>query len=110
MTEQELLDILYNVPEAKPVFFRLYYNESGNPVTYTMQDLPGNYIEIDAATFALGPLNVRVRNGKLIEVVTMRSQKLVPGTIGTKCHPGDVSVIVTTLPNTQWNKRLYESN
>lgn len=110
MTEQELLDILYNVPDTKPVFFRLYYDESGNPVTYTMEDLPGNYIEIDAATFALGPLNVRVRNGKLIEIVTMRSQKLVPGITGTKCHSGDVSVIVTTQHNTQWNKRLYESN
>jgi hypothetical protein len=109
MTEQELLNILYNVPETKPVFFRLYYNESGNPVTYTMNDLPGDYIEIDAETFALGPLNVRVRNGKLVEIVTMRSHKLVPGTVGTKCYPGDVAVIITTAPSTQWSKQVYES-
>ena len=110
MTEKEFWNILHNAPEIKPIFFRLYYDESGKPVTYTMEDLPGNYIEIDAATFDLGPLNVRVRNGKLIEIVTMRSQKLVPGATGTKCHSKDVSIIVTTLHNTQWNKQLYESN
>ena len=110
MTEKEFWDILHNVPEPKPVFFRLYYDESGAPVTYTMEDLPGDYIEIDAATFALGPLNVRVRNKKLIEIVTVRSQKLVPGTTGTKCHSKDVSIIITTAPSTQWSKRVYESN
>jgi hypothetical protein len=110
MTEQEFWDILHNVPKTHPVFFRLYYDESGAPITYTMEDLPGNYIEIDAATFALGPLNVRVRNGKLVEIVTLRSQKLVPGAQGTACHPQDVAVIVTTAPATHWNKQLYESN
>lgn len=110
MTEKEFWEILHDVPKAKPVFFRLYYDESGAPITYTMDDLPGNYIEIDAATFALGPLNVRVRNGKLVEIVTMRSQKLVPGTTGTRCHPRDISIIVTTSPGTQWSKRVYESN
>ena len=110
MTEKEFWDILHNAPEIKPIFFRLYYDELGNPITYTMEDLPGNYIEIDAATFALGPLNVQVRNGKLIEIVTMRSQKLVPGAMGVKCHPRDVAVIVTTAPSTQWSKQIYESN
>ena len=110
MTEKEFWDILHNAPDPCPVFFRLYYDELGNPITYTMEDLPGNYIEIDAATFALGLLNVRVRNNKLIEIATMRSQKLVPGSMGVKCHSQDVAVIVTTAPNTQWNKQVYESN
>jgi hypothetical protein len=110
MTEQEFWDILHNEPVSQPVFFRLYYDELGDPITYTMEDLPGNYIEIDATTFALGPLNVRVRNGKLVEIVTMRSQKLVPGTLGIRCHPRDVAVIVTTAPSTQWSKQVYESN
>ena len=110
MTEQEFWDILHDVPEAKPIFFRLYYDELGAPVTYTMEDLPGNYIEIDAETFALAPINVRVRNGRLVEIATMRSQKLVPGTTGARCHLQDVAVIVTTDPNTLWSKQVYESN
>ena len=110
MTEQEFWDILHDASGPRPVFFRLYYDKSGAPITYTMEDLPGNYIEIDAETFALGPLNVRVHNSKLVEIVTIRSQKLVPGSVGTRCHPRDVSIIVTTAPSTQWNKKVYESN
>ena len=110
MTEQEFWDILHDVPEPQPVFFRLYHDESGAPVTYTMEDLPGNYIEIDAKTFALAPINVRVRNGQLVEIVTMQSQKLVPGMPGNKCHPRDVAVIVTTGSSIQWKKQVYESN
>lgn len=110
MTEQEFWDILHTVPSPQPVFFRLYYDDLGAPIAYTMEDLPGNYIEIDAATFALGPLNVRVRNGKLVEIVTMRSQKLVPGTAGTLCHPRDISIVVTTDPGAYWSKQVYESN
>jgi len=110
MTEKEFWDIVHNMPEPKPIFFRLYYDELGAPITYTMEDLPGNYIEIDANMFALGPLNVRVRNGKLIEIVTTRSQKLVPGLAGVRCHPQDIAVIVTTSPNTLWSKQTYESN
>jgi len=109
MTEQEFWDILHDAPNPKPVFFRLYYDELGTPVTYTMEDLPGNYIEIDAATFALSPVNVRVRNNQLVEIVTVRSQKLVPGQSGNKCHPGDVSIIVTTDNSTLWKKKVYES-
>ncbi len=109
MTEQEFWDILHNAPELKSVFFRLYYNEHGDPVIYTMEDLPGNYIEVDAETYARTPSNVRVKNGKLIEIIINRSQKIVPGNTGTPCHPHDVAVVVTDGTNTQWKKRRYES-
>jgi hypothetical protein len=110
MTEQEFWDILYAVPETKPVFYRLYYNEFGQPVTYSMEHLPGNYIEIDALTFARSPGNVRVHGGKLVEIVVTRSQKLVPTQTGTKCHAHDISIVVITEPGTHWSKKTYESN
>jgi hypothetical protein len=110
MTEQEFWDILHNVPTAKPVSYRLYYDDSGAPVTYTMDELPGNYIEVDAETFAIRPYSVRVRDGQLVEVITVQSKKLVPGSNGTQCHSSDVAVIVSTGPSTQWSKQTYESN
>jgi len=110
MTEQEFWDILYNVPKVKPVTYRLYYDESGAPVVYTMDELPGNYIEVDTETFAIRPCNVRVRNGQLVEVITVQSKKLVPGNNGTQCHPDDVAVVVSNDPSTQWSKQVYESN
>jgi hypothetical protein len=111
VTPEEFWDILHNTPEPLPVFYRLYYNDSGQPVCYSMEDLPGNYIDIDAETFGLAPLNVRVVDGRLKYITTRTSDKLVPGNTGTMCHPQSVAVVVTQH-GTPWSKQTYglESN
>lgn len=96
-------------PRPKPIFFRLYYNESGDPVSYSMEDLPGNYIDIDAEAFRLANPNVKVVDGKIVEIVRRRpNAKLQPTEQGTPCHPQDVSVVSTQEPNIKWNK-VYEN-
>jgi hypothetical protein len=50
MTEQEFWDILFDVPVTRPIFYRAYYNDQGWVECYTMEDLPGNYIDIDQTT------------------------------------------------------------
>jgi hypothetical protein len=99
------------MPEPQPVFYRLYYNDAGEPVCYSMEDQPGNYIDIDAETFGLAPLNVRVVNCMLKYITVHTSNKLVPSTTGTLCHPQSVAVVVTQngIP---WSKQTYglESN
>ena len=55
MTPEEFWSILHDIPEPKPIFWRLYYNDAGEPVCYSMEDQPGNYIDIDPETFALAP-------------------------------------------------------
>jgi len=111
MTPEEFWDILHTMPEPQPVFYRLYYNDAGQPVCYSMEDLPGNYIDIDAETFGLVPANVRVVDNKLKYITTRTSDKLVPGTSGTLCHPQNVAVIVEQN-GTPWSKQTYglESN
>jgi hypothetical protein len=101
----------------KPVFFRLYYNESGNPTFYTMEDLPGNYIEIDAATFARASPTVRVVNGKLVELPRQQITKLVPvsdSIDGVACDPRNVAVVVDNtqplVPYTKWSLKTYETS
>ena len=89
-------------PEPAPIFFRLYYNERGEPVSYSMDHLPGNYIEIDAETYHRSSSNVRVVDGKLVPVVYKRPiSKLTPSTAGTPCHPTNVSVIVLSSQDHQ---------
>ena len=111
MTPEEFWSILHNMPEPKPVFFRLYYDADGKPLFYSMEDLPGTYIEIDQKTFARGSMNVRVRDGKLVEITWATTTKLVPGDSGTPCHPNNVAVVVAEdQPHQRWSKQTYETN
>jgi hypothetical protein len=111
MTPEELIKLFQSAPEPVPPFFRLYHNADGVPLFYSMEDVPGTYIEIDQATFARSSSNVRVRDGKLVEVTWSTTTKLVPGNSGSPCHPDNVAVIVAEdLPHTRWSKRTYESN
>ena len=101
-TENFWLALAEPVPEPAPIFFRLYYNEHGEPVSYSMEHLTGNYIEIDAETYQRSSFNVRVVDGKLVPVVYKRpTSKLTPGTAGTPCHPTNISVIVLSSQDHQ---------
>ena len=99
-------------PELKPVFYRLYYNDNGSLICYSMEDLPGNYIELDVDTYRRSPSNVRVVDGKLKEfqpkgLVT----KLKPGgPLGTPCHPADISIVVDqNQPHIKWSLETDEA-
>jgi len=98
-------------PDPKPIFYRLYYRDDGTPICYSMEDLPGNYIELDLETYCRSPSHVRVINGKLKEfqpggVVT----KLKPTGAGTPCHPADISIVVDlNQPHVNWSLETNET-
>ena len=111
MTPKQLQQLFQATPEPLPLFYRLYHDEHGRPLFYSMEDCPGTYIEIDQATFARSASNMRVRDGKLVEVTWATTTKLVPGNSGSPCHPDNVAVIVAEdQPHTRWSKQTYESN
>jgi hypothetical protein len=100
-------------PNIKPlkIFYRLYYNDHGYPLFYSMEDLPGNYIDIDAKTYAESASQVRVINGQILKNVAPASTKLVPSSHGIACDPRDVCVVVNEAQsNTKWNLNTYEQN
>jgi hypothetical protein len=105
MNEEEFWTILQAIPEPKPIFYRLYYNNTGAPIIYSMEALLGNYIEVDQSTYVLAPFNVKVIDGKLVyikSVVTVK--KLQPSNVGTACDPQDVCIVVNTdQPHVKWN-------
>jgi hypothetical protein len=111
MTPEQLQQMFQAIPEPPKPFFRLYYDANGTPLFYSMEDVPGTYIEIDQETFARGSMNVRVRDGRLIEITWKTTTKLVPGNSGSPCHPDNVAVIVAEDQlHTRWSKKTYESN
>lgn len=97
----------YDWPPPKPIFFRLYHDGAGNPLLYTMEDLPGKYVEVTAEQYARANFSVRILDGKMQELepeVNMR--KLRPGSDGTPCHLGDVSIVVPeNNAHQKWKKR-----
>jgi hypothetical protein len=105
MTEEEFWQILHAPVESKPIVYRLYYDDTGSPIIYSMEELLGNYIEVDQLTYVLAPFNVRVTNSKLVyikPVITVK--KLQPTDLnGTACDPRDVCVVVDTNdPHVKW--------
>ena len=112
MTPEEFWAILHDVPEVVTPLYRLYYNDQGEPLFYSQEDLPGNYIDIDAKIFAQSPSHVRVVNGQLINLTTRKVfRKLVPAEQGTACDTRDVCVVVTEQePHIKWTVKTYETD
>jgi hypothetical protein len=100
----------YTWPESKPVFFRLYYDDAGHPLCYSMEDHSGKYIEITAEQYAESSGRVIVKNGKLVKQYQTTTSKLVLAQHGTPCHPQDVTIIVDSEPNQKWNLKTYDNN
>lgn len=82
-------------PADRPISYRLYYNPDGTPKCYTMDDLPGKYIEVDKETYIAHLWNVRVVDNRLCVIpIKQKISKLKPSTDeGVVCHPKDVCVI-----------------
>jgi hypothetical protein len=91
------------VEVTEPVY-RLYHDDLGEPLFYSMDVVPGNYIDVDPDTFRAGPVNVKVVDGQLTIIKTNTVHKLIPGTIGTACHPQDIAVVVDeSEPHVKWS-------
>lgn len=110
MTPEELTVLFQQLPDPKPVFYRLYHDDAGNPLFYSMADTPGTYIEIDCETFVKNSMHVKVVNSKVIEVTWKVTNKVVPSNMGVACDPRDVAIVVNgNTPNQKWNRKTYES-
>jgi hypothetical protein len=100
----------WNPEPAKPVYFRLYYNENGEPICYSHEDLPGNYIDVTPMDCAISSMDVRVVNSQLVKIQPRtRVTKLIPSKSGTPCHPQDVA-IVTTGTAQHWKRKINETD
>jgi hypothetical protein len=106
MTPEEFWSILHVAPESTPVFYRLYYNDIGAPIIYSMENIPGNYIDVAPDVYASAPFNVKVVNNQLIHITPpITVKKLQPSKLkGTACSPCDVCIVVNSeQEHIKWN-------
>lgn len=100
----------YTWPTVEPVFFRLYHDDNGYPVCYSMQDLAGSYIDITAEQYAQNNYRVRIKHGKLVPHITTRTSKLIPTSSGIPCDPNDITIVVTAESCQKWKLKTYDHN
>jgi len=95
------------------VEFKLYYDDNGDCICYTCENLEGNYIVVDTEVFAEARPDVKVINGVLIKPSSIaKIVKLVPSNIGTTCAIENILMIVDDSYDGEtitWEEKLYES-
>ncbi len=98
-------------PLVAKVSYRLYHDENGVPLFYSMEDLPGLYIEIDKETYQQGRYDVVITQDKKIKRLNNyhnMPRKLAPSdSTGTPCHNTNV-MIVDPESTTYWKLKIYE--
>ena len=112
MDEQEFLKFwqTHAWPDIKPVFWRLYHDAQGQPICYSMEDLPGTWIDVTPEEYQLADLHVRVINRRIHKLNGTTSRKLVhDNESGTPCHPEDITIVVSPDQTNQRWKIRYEN-
>ena len=97
------------LPEPR-IEHRVYFDDRGALLFYSMEDLPGNYVVVDAEFFSGSPTNVCFRDGELVVITPDISAKLVPGTHGVSCDDRDISVVRDHGNCLKWTKKYYDQH
>jgi len=94
------------------VEFRLYYDDNGDIICYSCENLEGNYLVIDAQTYAECRFDLRVIDGELVKLSSkVNIIKLVPDKSGISCPIEDNAIIVDDSysgETLKWKTKIYE--
>ncbi len=116
MSAEEQLEyvVIWEQPKMIPPEFRLYYDENGAVICYTGDNsMTGNYIVIDAQTFAAARPDIKIIDGR-ISTASPKSvvYKLMPNIDeGVECIADDISIIADSSyhgKTTKWKLKIYE--
>jgi len=104
---------VWNAPTIEKPEFRLYYDDLGSIICYSGDKLQeGNFIVIDAQTFAEARYDLRIIDGRIIKNSSHATiVRLTPSDNGTLCASEDLSVIVSEEDEVEkqyWKLTVYE--
>ena len=101
MSDEEYV-IVWEAPIIEKPEFRLYYDERGNVLFYTCEKPDGDYIVIDALTYAESRPDLKIVDGRIVRGgASTLSSRLHKSTEGTLCEAEDIS-IVTSKDGQYW--------
>lgn len=109
--EEEIL--IWEPPPIQKPEFRLYYDDKGKVLFYSCEKPEGNYIVIDATTYAAGRPDLRVIDGKISTAIpSLVVSKLMPNNDeGIICAEEDISIVVDSdykEKTIKWKLNTYE--
>lgn len=94
------------------VEFRLYFDDKGDVLCYSCENLDGNYLVIDAQTYAECRFDIRVVDNQIVKLVNkINILKVVPSSTGIMCPVEDNAIIVDEAYDgeiTRWKTKIYE--
>lgn len=104
--------IIFDTPKVEAPEFRVYHDDNGNLICYSCEKLEGKYIVVDATTFAAARPDVKVVDGKLVNLSSsFVIAKLKPSAAdGTECLAEDISIIANKKSKNikKWKLDIYE--
>lgn len=113
MNEQEFIDLLNTMFTKEPapeIEFRLYYDDDGNPLTYTSENISGNYIVVDSQTYAQGRYDCKIIDGEIVFLSDFTYfNKYIPCKTGVPCNPAN-SLIVDNESSFYWSLKTYTAS
>jgi hypothetical protein len=109
--EKELAGMI-RIPEPVVPEFRLYYDEKGSILFYTCEKPEGDYIVIDAHTYACGRYDIRVKDKQIVyDPRSVIIQTMAESNAGIRCASEDVNIIVDddyTGNTLKWEIKTHE--
>lgn len=95
---------------TEPIEFRLYYDSTSSVLHYTCEKLEGNFILVDAITFAEARPDIKVIDGRVVRTDrVILVTRLTTGASGIKCSHDDITIIVDQHEaGIYWNIQNYE--
>lgn len=95
--------------------YKVYYDDGGHIISYSVDQLDGNYIVISAEQYAEGRHDARVEDGKLIYTHTQeytfklhKTDKNCTGSYSTTKYDVNILVNDDTTPCDWWAQRPYK--
>jgi hypothetical protein len=109
MNEQEFWAALTPIPPNKTQY-RLYYDQNGLPLKYSVDEEPGNYIEVTAFEYLKASFKLKVKDEVIVYLKEPAVPKLVISTHGTATHLDDITVLSDSVVNNKWSLKIYEED